>query len=144
MTIKFNVNTFFKTSETSINSYEDEIVKNSNQAIIQQILKYQQHIKFINFAVVIIKSNIAFAIFKLSEFLINSSLQHIDAVDKMFKYLIHIKDYEIIFNAQTINSNCIFFKSLNASFANDLKTRYNSQKYCFKLFDEMIDWKTNK
>ena len=62
----------------------------------------------------------------------------------MLKYLIHIKSYEIIFNAQAINSNCIFFESSNASFADDLKTRYNSQKYCFKLFDDMIDWKASK
>ena len=62
----------------------------------------------------------------------------------MLKYLVHIKDYEIVFNAQAINSNCIFFGSLNASFADDLKTRYNSQKYCFKLFDGMIDWKASK
>ena len=57
----------------------------------------------------------------------------------MLKYLAHIKNYEIVFNAQAINNNYIFFESSNASFADDLKTRYNSQKYCFKLFDEMID-----
>ena len=57
----------------------------------------------------------------------------------MFKYLTHIRDYEIVFNVQAINSNCIFFESLDALFADDLKTRYNLQKYCFKLFDEMID-----
>ena len=98
LTIKFNVNTFFKASKALINSYKNKIIKNSNQTIAQQILKYQQHIKFINFAVVIIKSNIAFATFKLSEFLINSLFQYIKTVDKMFKYLIHIKDYEIVFN----------------------------------------------
>ena len=122
-----------------MNSYESEIVKNSNQAIIQQILKYQQRIEFINFVVVIIKSNITFAAFKLLKFLINSSFQHIKTVDKVLKYLIHIKNYNIVFNVQTINNNCIFFKSSDASFADDLKTRYNSQKYCFKLFNEMID-----
>ena len=122
-----------------MSSYKGEIIKNLNQTIVQQILKYQQRIEFINFVVVIIKSNIAFAVFKLSEFLINSSFQHIKTVDKVLKYLIHIKDYKIVFNVQTINNNCIFFELSNASFANDLKTRYNSQKYCFKLFDEMID-----
>ena len=57
----------------------------------------------------------------------------------MLKCLTHIKDYEIVFNVQTINNNYIFFELLNALFANDLKPRYNSQKYCFKLFDNMID-----
>ena len=54
--------------------YKNEIVKNLNQIIVQQILKYQQRLEFINFAAVIIKSDIAFTTFKLSEFLINSSL----------------------------------------------------------------------
>ena len=96
--IKFNVNTFFKTSKALLNSYEDEIIKNSNQITVQQILKYQQRIEFINFVAVIFKSDITFAAFKLSEFLINSSSQHIEIIDKVFKYLIHIKDYEIVFN----------------------------------------------
>ena len=66
------------------------------------------------------------------------------AVNKMLKYLAHIRNYKIVFNVQAININCIFFESSDASFADDIKTRYNFQKYCFKLFDEMIDWKVNK
>ena len=62
----------------------------------------------------------------------------------MFKYLAYIKSYDIILNVQAININCIFFGLSNASFANNVKTRYNSQKYCFKFFDDMIDWKANK
>ena len=62
----------------------------------------------------------------------------------MFKYLAYIKSYEIVFNNQAININFIFFDSSDTSFADDLRTRHNSQKYCFKLFNEMIDWKVNK
>ena len=142
--IKFHVNTSFKASKASMNSYKNEIAKNLNQIIIQQILIYQQRIEFINFAAIIIKSNIAFAVFKLLEFLINSLFEYIEAINKMLKYLIHIRSYEIVFNAQAMNNNCIFFESSNASFTDDLKTRYNSQRYCFKLFNDMIDWKVNK
>ena len=62
----------------------------------------------------------------------------------MLKYLVHIRSYEIVFNNQAININFIFFDSSDASFADDLRTRHSSQKYCFKLFDEMIDWKASK
>ena len=141
--IKFNVNTSFKASGAPMSSYE-QIAKNSNQAIAQQVLAYQQRIEFINFAAVIIKSDIAFAAFKLSEFLTNSSLQHMKAINKVLRYLAHTRSYGIVFNVQAINTNCIFFDSSDASFANDVETRYSSQKYCFKLFDGMIDWKTNK
>ena len=141
--VKFNVNTSIKSSKTSLNSYE-QIKKNFSQIIAQQILTYQQRIDFINFAAVTIKSDIAFAIFKLSKFFTNSSSQHLKAVNKVFRYLTHIRNYEIVFNVQAININCIFFESSDASFADDIKTRYNFQKYCFKLSDEMINWKANK
>ena len=121
-----------------MNFYE-QLAKNSNQIIVQQILIYQQRIEFINLVAVIIRSNIAFATFKLSEFLINSLSQYMKVINKMFKYLAYIKSYDIILNVQAININCIFFGLSNASFANNVKTRYNSQKYCFKFFDEMID-----
>ena len=66
------------------------------------------------------------------------------AINKMLKYLIYIKSYEIVFNNQAININFIFFDSSDASFANDLRTRHNSQEYCFKLLNKMIDWKASK
>ena len=62
----------------------------------------------------------------------------------MFKYLTYTKSYEIVFNNQTININFLFFDSLDAFSADNLQTRHNLQKYCFKLFDEMIDWKASK
>ena len=136
--VKFNVNTSAKSSEALLNSYE-QIEKNFNQTIAQQILTYQQRIHFINFAAVITRSNIVFAAFKLSKFLTNSLSQHLKAVNRVFKYLAHIRSYEIAFNVQVININCIFFQLSDASFADDIKTRYNSQKYCFKLFDDIIN-----
>ena len=96
--VKFNVNTLIKASEASLNFYE-QIKKNLNQTTAQQILAYQQRIESINFIAITIKSDVAFAAFKLSEFLINSLSQYIKAVNRIFKYLTHIKDYEIVFNA---------------------------------------------
>lgn len=34
--------------------------------------------------------------------------------------------------------------SSDASFADDIQTRYSSQGYAFKLFGGLIDWKANK
>ena len=62
----------------------------------------------------------------------------------MIRYLAHIKSYEIVFNNQTININFIFFDFSDVSFANDLRTRHTLQKYYFKLFNKMINWKTSK
>ena len=65
-------------------------------------------------------------------------------VDKMFKYLIYTKNYVIVFNDQTNNSNIIFLNFSNASFANDLNIRQNFNNYCFKLFDDIINSKIIK
>ena len=57
----------------------------------------------------------------------------------MLKYLVYIESYKIVFNNQTININFIFFDSSDVPFVDDLPTRHSLQKYCFKLFDEMIN-----
>ena len=60
-------------------------------------------------------------------------------VNRMFKYLAHIKNYVIVFNDQTNNSDIIFINFSDVSFANDLNIRQSFNDYCFKLFDDMID-----
>ena len=65
-------------------------------------------------------------------------------VDKMLKYLTNIKNYVTVFNDQTNNSNIIFIKFLDTSFADDLNICQIFNDYCFKIFDEMIDWKIIK
>ena len=131
--IKFIVNKVSRASKALLNSFDDDFEKNLNQATAQQILTYQKWIESINFVAIIIKSDIAFAASKLSEFLINSSSQHIKAVNLVLKYLAHIRSHEIVFNNQTININFIFFDSSNVSFADDLRTRHSLQKSCFNI-----------
>ena len=120
---------------------------NISQAIeqsSQQVVAYHQRIGSINFAAVNTRPDIAFAASTLSEFLTNPSPQHLEAANRVLRYLAHTRSYGIVFNAQAINTNCIFFGSSDASFADDIETRYSSQGYCFKLFDGMIDWKASK
>ena len=140
---KFHVNISFKTSEASLSSFE-EFKKNSKQATAEQILSYQQRIDSINFSAITIKSDTAQATSKLSEFLINSFQKHLDAADRVLRYLTHTKEYSIIFDSETESSKTIFLESSDASYADDLLTRRSFQKYCFRLFNEMIDWKSFK
>ena len=138
MISKFHVNISFKTSEASLSSFE-EFKKNSKQATAEQILSYQQRIDSINFSAVTTRSDTAQAASKLSEFLTNSSQKHIDAADRVLRYLAHTKDYSIIFDPETENPKTIFLGSSDASYADDSHTRRSSQGYCFRLFNGMID-----
>ena len=92
----------------------------------------------------IIRSDIAYAASKLSEFLINSSKKHIDAADRVLFYLAHSKDLTIKFDARVSDPQIIFFVSFDTFYADDFAIRYNSQEYVFKLFNDIIDWKAAK
>ena len=120
------------------------MMKNKETPTLQQIRAYQQRVGSINFATIITRSDIFFAALKLSEFFINSSTYHIEQVDRVFRYLVHTKNYAFVFNGEVSNLNTIFLDSSDVSFADDLNIRQSFNDYCFKFFDGMIDWKIIK
>ena len=136
LTMKFNVD-FIKKSLGS--SLMENYIKNTKTIIKQKIYAYQQRIESINYATVITRSDVAYAVFKLSEFLINSSKKHLHAADRIFFYLIAIKFFLIRFNAKISDSQSIFFVSSDASYADNFQIRYNFQNYEFKLFVDLVD-----
>lgn len=122
----------------------EDHVKNTKTVIKQEILFYQQRVELINYAIVITRSDVVYAVFKLSKFLTNPSSMHFQAVDRIIFYLMHIKHLDIRFDAQMIDIQSIFLKSSNASYVDDSETRYNSQKYAFMLFKDLVDWRITK
>ena len=139
---KFHIKTIYKASDASL--FTEEFRKNIEQAIAEQILIYQQRIEFINFAAVTIRSDIAQTIFKLSEFFTNSSKHHLFVVDKLLRYLTHTKKFSIVFDLEIHDSKTVFLESSNAFYDDDIYIRHSSQNYCFRLFNDMIDWKISK
>ena len=81
---------------------------------------------------------------KLSEHLTNPSKRHIELADGVISYLIETRDYSIQFDGNITVPREVLLVSSDASFADDLHTRYSSQGYAFKLFGGLIDWKANK
>ena len=134
--MKFNVDFIKKSSDSYLMK---DYIKNTKTIIKQKIYAYQQRVKSINYATVIIRSDVIYIVFKLSEFLINSSKKHFHAADRVFFYLITIKFFSIRFNARISDSQSIFFASSDASYADDFQIRYNFQNYEFKLFVDLID-----
>ena len=120
------------------------LIKNFDVTFKQNIYIYQQHVKSINYATIIFRSNVTHVFFKLSKFLINSFKSHFDVSIRIFIYLNYIKNFFIFFDVQINDFQIIFLISFDAFYANDSKIRYNSQNYDFKLFNNMIDWKTSK
>ena len=94
---KFNINIFYKLLKASLTHYI-QMKKNKKTIILQKIQAYQQRVEFINFVAIIIKSDIIFTALKLLEFLTNSLTYYIKQINQMLKYLIHNKNYVIVFN----------------------------------------------
>ena len=115
------------------------MIKNENKVISQKVYSYQQRVEFINFAIVTIRSNVIVVVFKLIEYLTNSSKHHMKQTNRTLKYLTHTKNYVIVYNEKTSNSDVIFLNFFDVSFANDINTRQSSNDYCFKFFDDFID-----
>ena len=68
---KFNINTFYKSLKTFL-IYHIQKIKNEKTTIKLKIQVYQQRVEFINFATIIIRSDLIFTASKLLELLINS------------------------------------------------------------------------
>lgn len=122
-----------------------DFTKHVGQATAQEIHAYQQRIGSINFAAVIKRPDVAHAASKLSEFLTNPSPFHLECADRTLKYLGLTANRSIQYDADSVGStHRIFLGSSDASFADDILTRYSSQGYAFMLFGGLIDWKANK
>ena len=117
----------------------ENIVKFTGTAIPQDILKYQQKVGSINFPAVITRPNIAHAASKLLEHLTNPSPRHFELVTRVMEFLVSTRTLSILFDGQTTKSKEILLVSRDASFADNIYTRYSSQGYAFKLFGSLID-----
>ena len=122
----------------------EEILKFTGTASAQDILHFQQKVGSINFPAVITRPDIAHASSKLSEHLTNPSPHHLELVTRVIEYLVDTRTLSILFDGQVDLSREIWLVSSDASFADDLRTRFSSQGYAFKLFGGLIDWKANK
>ena len=123
------ISTYFKASET--------------KASHQSIHAYQQRVGSALFAAIITRPDIAFAISKLSQFCINPSEEHHQAVMRVLEYLYGTKTLAIQYEEKPGNEIQGFLCASDASFA-DNKDRKSSQGYMMTLFGGPVAWKASK
>ena len=104
----------------------ETLVKNSEQAIAQQILAYQQIISSINFAAVTTRADILFTVLKLSEFLTNPLKRYQAAAVRVMQYLAYTKFYSIVYNAIATDLYTIFIILSDILFGDNPATRFSS------------------
>ena len=122
----------------------EERRKSELQATPQQIYGYQQRVGSLNFAAVITRPDIAYAVSILSSFLVNPSSRHIDLANRVLQYLASTKHYAIEFNPQLAEPHTIFMASSDASYGDDPDTCRSTQGSAYTLFNGIIDWKASR
>ena len=100
-----------------IDDYLSLISSNAIKARIDQ-RKYQKRIDSFMYAMIVIRSNIAFVIKKLNQFCQNSAIRHRNVLNKIFRYLKKTIDLILLFN-RTIES----ISYADAAYENDLIDR---------------------
>ena len=96
-----------------------------------------------NFNIIITRPDILKIMSKLSEFLQNSFLIYLVAVNQTLEYLVRTKFLAIKFDRNQQDKR-IFITSSNSAFADDPKTCNSSYRFCFSLFDRLIYYKAVK
>jgi hypothetical protein len=118
--------------------------------------KYRKKINFICYSTNITRSDVTKAAFKLTEYLINSKLDHLHATNHCLQYLHVIKhliiryslsrdDELTVLTFSNINLDSeeekekhVFENTIDVSFANSSKRR-SYEDFIFKLYENMID-----
>ncbi len=128
-----------KTSLAEISRFNE--ITNRFELNSQRIYVFQQRMRFLNFAAIISRSDIAFATIKLIQFLKNSNSNHQMIADRVIAYLNDTKNVIIEYSEDVSE---IFLCASDAAFADEELIRKSSDDYFFKLYDDFIDWRAIK
>jgi hypothetical protein len=145
--IKKIANTFHLTDRkppTTPLAVEELVPKlpNDKQATPQEIYLYQRKVGSLLYATTVTRPDAARAANKLSEFLINPSARHQEAVDRAILYLYGTSNLAIEYSASIDQSATVC--ASDAAYADDPATRHSTEGYLFKLFNGPIDWRSTK
>jgi hypothetical protein len=111
----------------------------------QQIYAYQQRVRSINFAAVITRPDMAFAVSRLATFLCNPSPTHLAAADQTITYLYQTRISAIEYSAPIERDpQQIFLCASDAAFADNHQTRKSTGGSLYMLFGGPIDWQSAK
>jgi hypothetical protein len=121
----------------------EELVQSDRQATPQEIYLYQRKVGSLLHATTITRPDADRAANKLSEFLMNPSARHREAVDRAISYLYGTNTRAIEYSATDRNQQAIICAG-DAAFADDPATRYSTEGYLLKLFNGPIDWRSTK
>jgi len=118
---------------------QDELLPYNGQASHAETNKYQRIIGSLMYLAVMTRPDIAFAVSRLSRFLVNPGPEHHKAA---IRVIIYLKTYRNL--GLQLGHDKHFEIASDASFADNTIDRKSSQAYAMKLFGGLIGWRANK
>jgi hypothetical protein len=119
-----------------LSSSTDEKISNESRTL------YQRKIESILFVAISSRSNVSFAVSRLSRFNYQSEKTHHHATNRVLQYLYHTRDYCIRYDENSnsnSNRDLISFVCVSdVSFVDNILNRKSSQDYIMKLFNETV------
>jgi hypothetical protein len=171
-TFSFSLSSNFIVSSSVHSTVNSKSNSNSNSISSDSLMnfflrkKYRKKIDSICYSTNITRSDVAKAIFKLAEHLINLELEHLHAINHCLQYLYETKYLVIKYSLSrddeltiqsldddddhdddydhdhdqifSTKSKHVFENTIDVSFANSLERR-SYERFTFKLYDDMID-----
>jgi hypothetical protein len=119
------------------------LAKYDGQATPKEVHLYQQKVGSLLYATTITRPDVAKTASKLSEFLLNPSPRHMEAVDRAIAYLYGTRTLAIEYGPDRDQKSEVFTCASDAAFA-DNEDRKSSDAYLFKLFGGPVDWRAGK
>lgn len=114
----------------------------TGQATASQIHEYQQKVGSALYGTIITRPDAAKSASHLAEFLTNPGPQHLEAADRLIRYLDSTRYFALEYHPMHDLEPALQFAS-DASFG-DHKDRKSSEGYLCKLFGGAVDWKAGK
>ena len=118
---------------------KEELLPNEDIASYERITKYQRKIGSLLYAAVITRPDVAFAVSRLSRFIINPGPKHHEGADRVLHYLKNTQSLALQYGQDDH-----FRVASDASFADNSIDRKSSQAYAMKLFGGVIGWRASK
>jgi hypothetical protein len=115
----------------------------SDTATAQDIYAYQRKVGSVLYATTVTRPDVARAVNKLAEFMLNPGPQHHAAIDRALAYLYATRFSALQFMADT-NSQQVFLCARDAVYGDDTQTRRSTEGYLFKLFGGPVDWRSTR
>lgn len=147
------INKFGLKDSTSISTPGDSHTKlRKNMSQFQQGCKeldvenvpYKEAVGCLMFVVTTSRSDIAFSVSKISQFMDDSEPTHWNAVKRIIRYLKSTSNLKITFNRIKAEKGLILTRFCDADYAGDLDSRKSTSGYMFLLNGSPITWMSRK